>query len=156
MVGDVRRINFPPTCHRHTRVLYDYWREKCGDRRMPARADLDPIEIPNSVLPGISLVDVVPDERRYVYRLVGTGDVEMRGHDPTGKSVLEGFFGPSVEDAVGCYDRVVSTRAPLLDPVPFTAPDGRYVMEETIFLPLSTDGVDVDMILVFSQSRDIR
>jgi len=61
-----------------------------------------------------------------------------------------------VEDAVGCYDRVVSTRAPLLDPVPVTAPDGRYVMEETIFLPLSTDGVDVDMILVFSQSRDIR
>jgi hypothetical protein len=156
MVGDVRRMEFPATCYPHTRVLYDYWREKCGDRRMPARSDLDPTEIPSGVLPGISLVDVVPDERRYVYRLVGTGDVEVRGHDPTGKSVLEGFFGPSAEDALGRYDRVVSTRAPFLDPVPFTAPNGRYVTDETIFLPLSNHGVNVNMILVFSQSRDIR
>jgi len=141
-------------CHPHTVALYQYWGRKRGTRVMPSRSDIDPSEMPLGALPGVSLVDVVSDERRYVYRLVGTGDVEVRGHDPTGKSVMEGFFGPSAEDALSCYDEVVRTCAPLLDPVPFTTSDGRYVMEETIFLPLSDDGTHVNKILVFSHSRD--
>jgi hypothetical protein len=149
-------MEFPDTCHPNTIALYKYWLAKCGSRSMPARADIDPVEMPRQLLPGISIVDVVADERRYVYRLVGTEDVEVRGYDPTGKSVLEGFFGPSPEDALSCYDRVVETRAPLLDPTPFTAPSGKWINEETLFLPLSDDGKSVNKILVFSYSRDIR
>jgi len=155
MVAENRKIDFPATCHPDTRVLYDYWLGKCGARRMPARSDLDPTEIPRTVLPGVSLVDVVPDARRYVYRLVGTGDVDVRGQDPTGRSVMEGFFAPSAENALSCYDRVVTTRAPFLDPLHFTAPTGRHVTEETIFLPLSDDGLNVNMILVFSYAREV-
>ena len=111
--------------------------------------------MPRRVVPGISVVAVVQDDRRYVYRLVGTGDVEVRGNDPTGKSVLEGFFGPSAENALACYDRVVSTGAPLLDPMPLTASSwGKFVMEETLFLPLSEDEANVNKILVYSYSRE--
>ena len=57
------------------RAIYEYWERKRGDRLMPARRDIDPTEfVPH--LPGIMLVDVVADERRYVYRLVGTQDPE--------------------------------------------------------------------------------
>ena len=153
-ISDLRQLEFPPTCHPTTVALYEYWLEVCGDRRMPLRSDIDPVTIPRAALPGISLVEVVQDERRYVYRLVGTGDVEVRGNDPTGKSVLYGFFGPSAEDALACYDRVVATRAPLLDPMPFTAPSGKFVEEETLFLPLSEDGTSVSKILVYSYSRE--
>lgn len=135
--------------------LHEYWLSRRKGRRMPRRADIDPAEIPPRLLPCISLVDVVPDPRRYVYRLVGTADVQVRGHDPTGKSVLEGFFGPNVDDSLGCYDKVVATRAPLLDPVPFLATNGRYATEETIFLPLSEDGIHVDKILVFFAFKDV-
>jgi hypothetical protein len=121
---------------------------------MPMRSSIDPTNMPRRVLPGISIVDVVQDDRRYVYRLVGTGEVEVRGNDPTGKSVLKGFFGPSADDALACYDRVVATAAPLLDPVPFTAPSGKFVMEETLFLPLSEDGTNVNKILIYSYSRE--
>jgi hypothetical protein len=152
----VLAMDFPKSCHPSTITMYRYWLEKCGNRAMPARADIDPVEMPRQLLPGISIVDVVADERRYVYRLVGTGDVEVRGNDPTGKSVLEGFFGPSAEDALSCYDRVVEMRAPLVDPAPFTAPSGKWINEETLFLPLSDDGENVNKILVFSYSRDIR
>jgi hypothetical protein len=155
MNADQRRLEFPPTCRPETVSLYEYWLRKCGDRIMPRRADVDPAEIPPRLLPCISLVDVVPDERRYVYRLVGTADAQVRGHDPTGKSVAEGFFGPSVEDALGCYDRVVATKAPVLDPIPFTATNGRYSTEETMFLPLSDDGVNVNKIIVFSAYVDV-
>ena len=115
-------MEFPETCHPDTITMYEYWQSKCSNRSMPARADIDPVEMPRQLLPGICIVDVVADERRYVYRLVGTGDAEVRGNDPTGKSVLEGFFGPSAQDALSCYDRVVTSRAPFLDAAPFTAP----------------------------------
>jgi len=155
MTTRTRQLEIPETCHPNTRAIYCYWLDKCGERPMPARADLDPIEMPKGLLPGLCMVDVVADERRYVYRLVGTADVEVRGSDPTGKSVIEGFFGPSVGDVLANYDRVVSDRAPHIDPQHFTATTGRYVTEETIFLPLSDDGENVNIVLVFSQSRDL-
>lgn len=100
-------------------LIFGYWLTKRGSRPMPPRSDLDPTEIPPGLLPGITLVDVVPDHRRYVYRLVGTMEAEVRGYDPTGKSVGEAYFGENAEDATACYDRVVATRAPVLDPLPF-------------------------------------
>ena len=156
MCANDNQIQLPATCHEDTKALYGYWLEICRGRRMPARADLDPLDLPPKLLPSICLVDVVPDARRYVYRLVGTADVEMRGSDPTGKSVAEACFAPSPENALGCYDTVVWTKAPLLDPEPFTAPNGRYVTEETLFLPLSSDGISVNMVLVFTHSEYAR
>jgi hypothetical protein len=69
--------------------------------------------------------------------------------------VIEGFFGPDVENALGCYDTVVETRAPLLDTEPFLATNGRYTTEETIFLPLSDDGEHVNKIIVFFAFKDV-
>lgn len=155
MPTDQPAMEFPSTCRPETIQLYNYWRSKCGDRTMPKRADIDIFEIPPRILPCLSLVDVVADERRYVYRLVGTADVEVRGGDPTGKSVTEGFFGPDVANALSCYDKVVETRAPLLDSEPFIATNGRYATEETIFLPLSDDGVNVNKIMVFFAYREV-
>ena len=129
--------------------IFAYWLAKRGARAMPRRADLDPTEIPPLLLPGITLVDVVPDPRRYVYRLVGTMEVEVRGYDPTGKSVGEAYFGENAEDATECYDRVVETRAPVLDPLPFLERRRGYRGAESLFLPLSNDGITVNMIMVF-------
>jgi hypothetical protein len=130
-------------------LIYAYWLGKRGSRPMPRRSDLDPTEIPPHLLPGVMLVDVVPDSRRYVYRLVGTMEAEVRGYDPTGKSVVEAYFGENAEDAMTCYDRVVETRLPLLDPLPFLERRRGYKAAESLFMPLSNDGVAVTMIMVF-------
>lgn len=128
--------------------LYRYWRSKFDGERLPKRSAIDPVEIPR-FLSQLTIVEVVPDERRYVYRLVGTTEVEIRGRDPTGKSVLDGFFGPSLDDVLGCYDTVVLTGRPLYDDEPYVTPDGRFSDDETLFLPLSEDGEHVNRILVF-------
>lgn len=124
--------------------MYGYWRSKCEGDRPPPRRAIDPVEIPR-LRPHITIVEVVPAARRYVYRLVGTKAVEIRGRDPTGKSVLEGFFGPSLDDALGCYDAVARTRLPRYD----DSPDGRFSDDETLFLPQSEDGECVMRIPVF-------
>jgi hypothetical protein len=137
------------------RAIYAYWHAKRGDRAMPRRADLDPAEIPPELLPGITLVDVVADPRRYIYRLVGTMEAEVRGSDPTGKSVAEAYFGENAEDATRCYDRVVETCIPVIDPQPFLERKRGYRGAESLFLPLSNDGATVNMILVFFDPRAV-
>ena len=128
--------------------MYRYWRSKFEGDRLPRRSAIDPVEM-KRFLPQLTMVEVVPDERRYVYRLVGTMEVEIRGRDPTGKSVLDGFFGPSLDDVLRCYDTVVATRRPFYDDEAYITPDGRFSDDETLFLPLSEDGTTVSRILVF-------
>src|SRR5215510_1375314 len=98
-----------------------YWEEKRRGRAMPSRADIDPLEL-RKYLPGIILIDVVDDARRYVYRLVGTREVAMRGKDPTGQSVIDGFFAQDLAAALAILDQVVTLRGPLFIHRDFTAP----------------------------------
>jgi hypothetical protein len=130
-------------------AFYTYWDGKRRGRGMPARADIDPIEIV-PFLPGIILIDVVADARRFVYRLVGTREAAMRGRDPTGRSVAEGFYGASAAASMASYQDVVDRRAPRLERREFTTPDGRYGREQVILLPLSDDGARVTMIAVYT------
>jgi hypothetical protein len=138
-------------CHESIRKLYGYWSAKKGGRAMPRRAEIDPVDVKRS-LPMMLLVDVVPDERRFVYRLVGTAEVAIRGRDPTGKSVREAFFGHSVDEVLSCYEYVVRHRAPFCYRGDYSAPDGRIERDDTLYLPLSDDGDAVNMILVYSHS----
>src|SRR5262245_34711660 len=86
--------DFLADCHERVRAVYRYWEGTRNGRLMPSRADLDPLEIPR-YLPDICLVDVVADARKYVYRLIGTNEAAMRGRDPTGLPVGQGYFGTS-------------------------------------------------------------
>jgi hypothetical protein len=130
-------------------AFYRYWDGKRRGRRMPSRADLDPAEIV-PLLPGVMLVDVVADARRFVYRLVGTREVTMRGRDPTGKAVSEGFYGASAEASMASYQDVTARRALRLERREFTTPEGRFGREQVILLPLSDDDARVNMILVYT------
>ena len=59
------------------RDFFAYWQGKRQGGRLPARADIEPTEIPQ-LLPNIFLVDVVAGERpRFRFRLVGTMIVSM-------------------------------------------------------------------------------
>jgi hypothetical protein len=149
MLVTIRDIEALKSYGANLQLIYAYWRNKRGGLSMPRRSDLDPTEIPPRLLPGITLVDVVTDIRRYVYRLVGTMEAEVRGYDPTGKSVGEAYFGETAEDATACYDRVIETCAPVLDPLPFLERRRGYRGAESLFLPLSNDDLSVNMIMVF-------
>ncbi|GAB2175447.1 hypothetical protein DLREEDagr8_10050 [Dongia sp. agr-C8] len=134
--------------HPDIRAMVDYWRSKAGARRMPRRTDIDPGDI-KAFLPRITLVDVVPDARRFVYRLVGTEEVASRGSDPTGRSVAEAFFASSAEESLAYYEYVAQTGEPCCFRGDYRAPDGALEKQDVIFLPLSEDGETVSIILVF-------
>lgn len=138
--------------------LYAYWRAKRQGRAMPSRSDIEPAEI-KAFLPLSILVDVIYDAAGapdFVYRLVGTREVEVRGNDPTGKRVADAYHGPSAENAVGCYRIVVDNRAPFLDDEYFARDGDNFADEANLFLPLSNDGAQVNMVLVFTAYRRLK
>ena len=155
-----RRITsrrFLSDCPAMVAELFDYWDARRGKRLMPARTDIGPEDF-RKHLPDILLVDVEGVDEKglgvFRYRVVGTREVALRGHDPTGKLVEEGFFGPSREDVIACYELVRRERTFLYDPLEYVTPGGRWRDEYTIFLPLSNDGETVSQILVYSIKRE--
>lgn len=145
---------FLDLCSGAVAEIYGYWNRKRGDRPMPARSDIEPYEI-TRFLPGIVLVDVKRDPLDFVYRLVGTREVEARGNDPTGRRVGDAYFGTSSEDVLENYRRVEASGSYLYDLDKFSSPGGRFVQDESLFLPLSTTGDGVGQILVYSHYEDL-
>ncbi len=90
------------------------------------------------------------------YRVVGTAEVANRGHDPTGKLVVEGFFGPSRAEILNDYEAVRLGRDFLCAPMSFVTEDQRQIDEYSILLPFSEDGENVSQILVFSERQGRR
>jgi hypothetical protein len=140
---------FPDPIPAGLEPVFRYWDNKRGGRRMPRRADIEPAEL-IPFLPALMIVDVVADDRRYVYRLVGTREVEARHRDPTGRPVGEAFIGSSREKVLANYDRVQLTGRPHIDIGTVITTQDRLDNSHVIFLPLSEDDQTVTQILVYT------
>ena len=149
----ITTLEFLASCSQAVRVIYEHWDRLRAQRRMPKRSDLDPADIVPH-LPGIQLVDVRREPLDFVYRLVGTREVAERGSDPTGKRVAEHGFGANLHEVLENYRHVVAERSVLYDRERFMVPDGRYVQDESLFMPLSEDGQSVNMVLVYTHYED--
>src|SRR5437764_2538572 len=129
-------------------AAYRYWQDKAAGRRMPGRADIDPIEIP-SLLSDIMLVDVMP-EGRYRYRLIGTGNTIAHGFSATGRHLDEVLPGEEYKAHVlRLYDECVRERRPLYSECLFLSPQRAPARHtKVLFMPLSEDGDGVNMVFV--------
>jgi hypothetical protein len=129
--------------------FYDLWVAMRGDRPMPSRKDLDPLQIGPEFLPNLMLIDVLREPRRYRYRLVGTHVVAASGEDRTGKTFENVGFIKVHPVVVEQYDQVVDTGQPLHSLEPFTNfKSGSTYDVDRLLLPLSSDGRTVDMLIV--------
>jgi hypothetical protein len=129
--------------HPKLRALYDYWDTCRAGRQMPARGDIDPLDIPRH-LATLILADIEPDPLRVRFRVVGT-ELESRvGRTVTG-DVLDAdsdaaFFQP--------YATCALEARPVHEYARFDFGSDRPTGEfERLLLPLSADGRTVDQVL---------
>ncbi len=129
--------------------LYDYWVARRGARAMPSRKDVDPVQIPRH-LPNLMLVDVLRDPLRFRYRLIGTRVVAASAEDRTGQFFDQVRFFNANPTVAKHYETVVANAEPYYTDEPFhnRQSDSTYRVRR-LLLPLSSDGVAVDMILVY-------
>ena len=128
------------------RRLLDYWESRRAGRTMPARRDIDPVEI-GYALGYILLVEVHHDPLRFRYRLVGTRTPRRHGLDLTGTWVDELPYPQLRAELQANYAVLVARRA--------TAAikrdeqlDGNRLRWEVLALPLAADGETVDMLMI--------
>ncbi len=128
--------------------LYDYWLSKSEEGRIPSRAQIDPLDVPD-LLSIIFLIDVIegcggPEFR---FRLVGSKITEVAGQDPTGQNLTSFYDAKNLENMIAIYGDVASRGEPFVNDgsAPFANKD--YIRVVRLLLPLSEDGNRVDMIL---------
>lgn len=132
--------------------LYQYWIARKGDRRFPARRDIDPIDFAYA-LGSIMLVDALRDPLRFRVRLHGSDLVRRDGYDLTGK-LLDDL--PRTDFNLLVIERcrtLVAAGEPILVHLDRIL-DGRHRRYEALWLPLSDDGLIVTMLLCALIYRD--
>ncbi|MDJ0949777.1 MAG: PAS domain-containing protein [Alphaproteobacteria bacterium] len=126
--------------------LYGYWSLMRNGRAMPARDDIDPVAI-SGLLPDVFLVDVERNPMRFRFRLVGTEIVARYGEEITGRALDELDLGGKTADIARKYRGIVERQAPSYGVQEIRKRDGRWLRYERLLLPLSRNGIDVDMAL---------
>ncbi len=136
--------------HADIKSLYEYWRAISPKGKLPGRQHFDPIDVPK-LLPNLWLIDVHRDPVRFWRRLVGTKIEEFAGMNLTG-----GWVGDRLSGT-----RLSGVHSFLMDVVETGKPNWRrgkslirfekdYAELERLYLPLATDGVNVDLILAIT------
>lgn len=128
------------------RTLHGYWSAKRGARQMPARADIDPLEVPR-LLPHLMLVAVAGEPPRFRFRLVGTEIVARYGAELTGRELDDIDLGTELGSVRSQYEETVRDASPTYCRHAIDTKSGKYLRYERLLLPLSGDGARVDMLL---------
>jgi hypothetical protein len=125
------------------RGLYAYWQKARGDRPMPRRADIDPIEI-WSLLPYVHLSEWHEEPQDVLYRIAGTEIVATVGWEFRGRSLAEVLTDPDdFEEALSLYIRVRATRVPIFGRTEEGSQRLGVDFFEWVLCPLSEDGKTV-------------
>jgi hypothetical protein len=132
--------------HPRLQQLYDYWSAKRGDRKMPSRADIDPLDM-TFIIGNVILVDVIAGTPLgFRIRLHGTNLVERVHYELTGR-MLDDL--PQVQFrnlTRKSFTKVAKTAEPLRA-LNDRVLDDQMRRYETVILPLSGDDTRVDMLL---------
>lgn len=128
------------------RYLYRDWDTRRGGRPFPARADFDPLEL-RYILGSLSLIDVLRDPLRFIFRLHASHNAARLGADLTGKEVAEMPSSAEPDRVRAHYELVVASRVPQVQRRGGTHADGIAWEYEVLVLPLSSDGETIDMLM---------
>jgi hypothetical protein len=153
-VPQFRSYNHDLTLVKDERVLavHSYWLSIHNGDNLPSRTQLDPLQFPNGLLGYISLLDVIPDGKggyRFLFRLAGTisyahGVMIKR---ISGNELHDVLPPGEAEPVVRDWTQAILTRRPIAATgisFPFKCGPRPW---EAIALPLSSDGLTVDVLL---------
>lgn len=148
MDGDQNRlIELDLSASAHV-AAYAYWRaRKPGIALLPSRRDLDPVEMPRTLLPWLNLIEVhrIDGTTRYRHRLVGTGIVDMRDRDGTGFWFDELYDPARLQRVCRILDEIVQDGHPRVIEDNLANTGKAHRTMHSLVLPLATDGQEVDM-----------
>jgi hypothetical protein len=134
--------------HATLSALFRYWDEKRSGRAMPARRDIDPIEIGPRLLPHLMLCELVERGSRIRFRLVGTLLVKRLGYDPTGKWLADLPKSDYLDFLARMVRLSYAEAAPIFADSTFRWGVKGKLDAHHLLLPLTTSGGDAGIVMV--------
>lgn len=128
------------------RLLLEHYIDVRGERRMPARSDIDPASL-GPVLSIIWLSEYETESGTFRYRLAGEAVNEIFGGSVAGRLLSDFVFGDRFEATNEAFLKVIRDEVALLASGPVYRCVDRIAMGERLVLPLSSDGVTADGLL---------
>jgi hypothetical protein len=129
---------------------YEYWRSKAGDAGIPARADIDPIEM-WAWIPATLLVEAVFDDQGapadFFFRVAGSRVCERYGRELTHRRLSEIPMQDQRDSVLANYRAAIETHRAFYSINRFLDTDGLLRSFEMLLLPLRADGSRCDMLL---------
>jgi hypothetical protein len=127
--------------------LFAYWKSKAGARRMPARKDLDPLEM-KEWLGNLILVEFPTGKfLEYRYRLEGTNIEQFYNARRTGRGVEAMTAESERKSVLPQWEIVFDQGRPAYYEADIWSSEGKLARQIKLLLPLSDDGEHVNMIL---------
>jgi hypothetical protein len=129
------------------RGFHEFWLARCRDGRLPAKRDMDPVEM-RAFLPHLVLTEVLRDPLDFQYRIIGDA-VAVRLGNNTGRRVRETALINLTSSAYDNYCAVALSRQPqfLEGRAPTAFSQNRTYLMSRVHCPLSFDGAAVDHII---------
>lgn len=128
------------------RAVLDYWNGIRGERRMPSRRDLNPADLPRDAVSSVAMTDILREPHlRFRWRLLGTEITRRAERDSTGKYWDEVYDPETLEWFSTATRWLVENRRPVRFVCTFPIEGKSFITMETVELPFSDDGEQVNM-----------
>ncbi len=129
--------------------IFRYWLSRLRDGHPPRRADLRPADL-GAAVRHLNLIEVVrePGQKlQFRHRLIGTHNIEWLGRDSTGQMLDEKLYGAAAPGIIASLARIVEEVRPYHRRNRMDWNNQKFLLHESVDLPLSDETHDVAMIL---------
>ena len=139
----------PENADPEMRWMMDYWLSKRGDRQIPLRSDIDPLDF-YKFWPTIYLVEGETLEELYV-KVAGTAYRSLYGYEVTGRRIVDLIPGRLAPQVIDNYIACLENKTPVYTEENMTWRERNApVFYHRLLLPFGKDGQNVGYILGFA------
>jgi hypothetical protein len=132
-----------------SRRVFEAWHRLRPPEGLPNLADWDAAEAVPDLLHSILVTEILSNTSDYRYLRMGARAAEVRGYDPTGRTVRDCYDGEALAFVLENYDLAIAHPCGIIDFSIEVVSDHRFIELETLLLPLADDGKTPSHVLVY-------
>lgn len=126
--------------------LYGYWLARKGHAPAPRRQDMDLTDMP-TVVTGLNVIEVGAEPLHFRHSIVGPELVHWLGRDVTGKYVTKASYGAATQEILSSLTTIATACLPYHRRARLDWNGQRWLMMDSLELPLIDDNGRVNTIM---------
>ena len=132
-----------------SRRVFEAWYKLRDADDLPSLADWQAAGAVPDLMHSILVTEVLKPAHDYRYLSIGPRAIDVRGEDPTGKTVRDCYEGDALNFVLENYDLAIGNPCGIVDFSIDVVKDHRVIELETLLLPLANDGRTPSHVLVY-------